>query len=99
MIDAASVAGLNVLSLINDVTACMLRRERVMVEEEGERYVGIDVCTVAMIYARDRFDNETQNVIFYDSGATSTSALLATFQAIPDIKSTKNKTIGNFLIE
>lgn len=39
------------------------------------------------------FENNTQNIIFYDVGATSARALLATFQAVADIKK-KDKTIS-----
>lgn len=51
--------------------------------------------TVALSYAKDRnFDNNTQNVIFYDIGSTGTKAALVTFQSIADVKAKKNKTIG-----
>eukprot|EP01111_Echinosteliopsis_oligospora_P017228 TRINITY_DN7394_c0_g1_i1.p1 TRINITY_DN7394_c0_g1~~TRINITY_DN7394_c0_g1_i1.p1 ORF type:complete len:953 (+),score=370.20 TRINITY_DN7394_c0_g1_i1:61-2859(+) len=75
ILDAADVAGLNVLSLINDISA------------------------FALSYALDRnFENNTQNVIFYDIGATSAKALLCTLSAVPDIKSKKNKTITQVLV-
>jgi hypoxia up-regulated 1 len=36
--------------------------------------------------------------VFYDIGATSTKALLVTFQSVPDVKAKKNKTIAQVLV-